>query len=558
MSGTRTTAKLEELDGWLREPEGERLEFKEAKANFHFETLAKYCAALSNEGSGKMILGVTDKRPRRVVGSAAFAEPGRTVAGLIGKLGIQITSEEIRHANGRVLVFHVPSRPVGVPIQYDGVYWSRAGDELRPISPDRLRRIFEESGPDFSAEFHPEARIDDLDPALAARFRDMWMRKSGNAALARVSVRQLLEDAELMAGGKITRAALVLLGTRAALGKYLAQAELVFEYRSSEASIPFQQRIEFRSGFLGYLDELWNTINLRNEVLHYREGFFVGDIPAFNEAVVREAFLNALAHRDYRLPGSIFIRQFPRRMEIVSPGGFPPGINSVNLLWRQSPRNRRIADACAKCGLVERSGQGANRMFEESIKEGKPRPDFTGTDDYQVEVTLRGEIQNPAFLGFLQKIGAEHLATFSTRDILVLDAIQREERLPEDLKERLPQLLDQGIVERIGRGGGARFILSRKFHSFLGQEGAYTRRKGLDRETNKALLVRHLTGVKGSGAAFTELQQVLPALSRRQIQGLLEDLRRAGKVVLEGKRRYALWRLAVERQESARKEKDGA
>ena len=40
------------------------------------------------------------------------------------------------------------------------------------------------------------------------------------------------------------------------------------------------------------------------------------------------------------------------------------------MLWRQSPRNRRIADACAKCGLVERSGQGANRMFEESIKEG--------------------------------------------------------------------------------------------------------------------------------------------------------------------------------------------
>ena len=173
----------------------------------------------------------------------------------------------------------------------------------------------------------------------------------------------------------------------------------------------------------------------------------MGDIPAFNEAVVREAVLNALAHRDYRLPGSIFVRQFPRRLEIVSPGGFPPGIHATNLLWRQSPRNRRIADDCAKCGLVERSGQGANRMFEESIKEGKPRPDFTRTDDYQVELTLRGEIQNPAFLGFLQKIGSERLATFGTRDLLVLDAVQREEPLPEDLKEHLPHLLDEGIVE---------------------------------------------------------------------------------------------------------------
>jgi ATP-dependent DNA helicase RecG len=537
------SATLEELDGWLSEPEGERLEFKEAKANFHFETLAKYCAALSNEGGSKMIFGVTDRRPRRVVGSAAFDEPGRTVAGLINRLGIQITSEEIHHANGRVLVFHVPPRPVGVPIQCDGVFWSRAGDELRPLSPDRLRRVFEESGPDFSAELHPDAGLGDLDPALIERFREMWMRKSGNAALSSITSRQLLGDAELLAGDKITHAALVLFGTRSALGRRFGQAELVFEYRSSEASVPFQQRIEFRSGFLGYLDELWATINLRNEVLHYREGFFVGDIPAFNEAVVREAVLNALAHRDYRLPGSIFVRQFPRRLEIVSPGGFPPGINAANLLWRQSPRNRRIADACAKCGLVERSGQGANRMFEESIKEGKPRPDFTGTDDYQVELTLHGVIQNPAFLGFLQKIGVERLATFGTRDLFVLDSLQREEPLPDDLKDRLPHLLDQGIIERIGRGRGSRLILSRGLYDFMGKGGIYTRQKGLDRETNKTLLLRHIKENAASGSGLPELEQVLPALSRYQVQKLIQELRAAGRISLwpPATRRGARW-----------------
>ena len=83
------SATLEELDAWLSEPEAERLEFKEAKSNFHFETLAKYCAALANEGGGKIIFGVTDRRPRRVVGSSAFEEPGRTVASLIRRLGIQ-------------------------------------------------------------------------------------------------------------------------------------------------------------------------------------------------------------------------------------------------------------------------------------------------------------------------------------------------------------------------------------------------------------------------------------------------------------------------------------
>jgi ATP-dependent DNA helicase RecG len=535
------SAIVSELEDWLLEPESERLEFKEAKSNFHFETLAKYCAALANEGGGKIILGATDKRPRQVVGTAAFKEPGRTVAGLAGRLGIQVTVEEIHHTSGRVLVFHVPPRPVGVPIQYEGVYWSRSGDELRALPSDRLRRIFDESGPDFSAELHPAAGLDDLDPTLIERFREMWMRKTANAALATAAPRQLLEDAELLADDKVTHAALILLGTRQALGKRLAQAELIFEYRTSEASIPFQQRIEFRSGFLGYLDELWKTINLRNEVLQYREGFFIGDIPAFNEAVVREAVLNALAHRDYRLPGSVFVRQFPRRMEIVNPGGFPPGITAENLLWRQSPRNRRIADACAKCGLVERSGQGANRMFEESIKEGKPKPDFTGTDDYQVELTLRGEIQNPDFLRFLQKIGAEQLSTFGTRDILVLDAIQREQPLPSDLRDQLPHLLDEGVIERIGRGRGARFILSRGLYGFLGKGGAYTRQKGLDRETNKALLYKHIEENREGGSAFRELEQVLPALTRNQVQKLLQEMKLEGQIRLTGSRRGGRW-----------------
>ena len=66
------TVSTNELQTWLNSREDEHLEFKEAKANFHFETLVKYCVALANEGGGRMILGVTDKLPRTVVGSRAF------------------------------------------------------------------------------------------------------------------------------------------------------------------------------------------------------------------------------------------------------------------------------------------------------------------------------------------------------------------------------------------------------------------------------------------------------------------------------------------------------
>ena len=68
------TVSLNELESWLDAGEDEHLEFKEAKTRFDFETLVKYCVALANEGGGRVILGVTDKQPRTVVGSQAFSK----------------------------------------------------------------------------------------------------------------------------------------------------------------------------------------------------------------------------------------------------------------------------------------------------------------------------------------------------------------------------------------------------------------------------------------------------------------------------------------------------
>ena len=143
-----------------------------------------------------------------------------------------------------------------------------------------------------------------------------------------------------------------MLGTRKALGRLLAQAEVVFEYRSNEEPGPANQRVEFRRGFLGFFDELLGLIAGRNDLQHYQEGLFVWDIPTFNERTCREAILNAIAHRDYRSGASAFVRQYPRPLVIESPGGFPPGINAENLLYRQYARNRLLAESLARCGFA--------------------------------------------------------------------------------------------------------------------------------------------------------------------------------------------------------------
>jgi ATP-dependent DNA helicase RecG len=371
--------------------------------------------------------------------------------------------------------------------------------------------------------------------------RKMWVQKSGNESLHGLDTEQLLSDAELVMDGGVTYAALVLLGTHRALGRHLPHAEVIFEYRSSEASIPYQQRREFREGFFLFDEELWKAIDARNEVYQYEEGLFVGDIPTFDRRVVREALLNAVSHRDYRNGGSTFVRQFPGKLEVVSPGGFTAGVTPENMLWKQAPRNRRIADVFAKCGLVERSGQGARLMFERSIRDGKLRPDFSGTDDYEVFLSLHGEVRDPRFLEYFGKVGQETLATFSTQDFLVVDLIHREQPVPPDLQDRLPRLLELGVIESQGRRSNKTYFLSRRFYTALGERGTYTRRRGLDKETNKALLLRHIEDSQDEGARFEELSQVLPSLSRDQIQNLMRELKGEGHIHVVGKTRAARW-----------------
>lgn len=349
---------------------------------------------------------------------------------------------------------------------------------------------------------------------------------------------QLLADAELLVGGKVTVAALVLFGTREALGRLLSQSELVFEYRSSDASGPAQARNEFRQGFFSWYDELWDTINLRNDLQHFQSGLFVLDVPTFNERAVREAVLNAVSHRDYRMAGSVFVRQYQRRIEIVSPGGLPPGITYENILWEQSPRNRRLAEAFARAGLVERAGQGMNLIYESCIRESKAVPDFSHSDPAHVWVTLHGELRNSDFLRVLERIGKERVDLFSTEELIALERVFEGLPLDNHLLTAIPPLVEDGFLESTNRARPA-FVLARKLHAAMRQSGVYTRRKGLDRETNKQLLLKHIQ--ESHGAKMEEFKQVLPFLERSQIQVLLRELKEAGNIHNHGATKAARW-----------------
>ena len=105
---------LQKLKKWIRLAESEHLEFKQAGRQFDSEKLTRYCVALANEGGGKLILGVTDKPPRQIAGTEAFPDVGKTQAQLLDRLHLRIDMEEMVHPDGRIVIVHIPSRPIAL------------------------------------------------------------------------------------------------------------------------------------------------------------------------------------------------------------------------------------------------------------------------------------------------------------------------------------------------------------------------------------------------------------------------------------------------------------
>ena len=527
--------------------EGERFEFKAAGTRFSFTELQKYVSAISNEGGGGIVFGVSNDRPRKVIGSHAFEQPERTRKGLIESLRINVDFEVFNEGtDDRVLVFSVPSRPIGLPVQADGIAWWRDGDSLVPMPEDVRAKIYGESGLDFSAEVCKGATFADLDPDAIETFRQVWMEKRGNKRIANVSREQLLKDCEaLNRKGEITYAALILFGTREALGEFLGNAETVFEYRASDASGPAGKREEFREGFFLYFDRLWELIDARNLKLPYQEGFFLYDVYAYNERAVREAVLNAVCHRNYQLPGSVFVRQYPDKIVFESPGGFIGGITPENVIDRQSARNRRLAEILGRCGLVERSGQGMNLIYEESIKDAKSLPDFDGTNDSRVRLTLGAVMVDDSIIRLLKAIGDKTLSSFATEDFIAVRSALMGERPTAAAKKRVPRLVALGVLERVGR---TKVLVARQYYKAIGKGGSFTRLKGLDNDTNKALLKKHMKEMGNPGLRRSDFQFVLPALGIRQIQWLLKAMEANREVYALGRTSAARWYLGEKPQ----------
>lgn len=534
---------LEEFNIWLKRPEGINLEFKEARNQFSKDKdLPDYCAALANEGGGKLVLGVNDSG--RIVGTKAFLGDRHKLSNkLLNNLGIRVDVEELSHPDGRALIFHIPSRPLGQTIKSTGNYRCpmRAGESLVEMDDLTLKRILNESSPDFSDQIVEELSKDDLDETAIQKLRALCFEKSQNQNYLNQSLDQFLVDLGLMTDSGINYAALILLGKKEILDKYLPEAEIILEWRQIPGKTAYDYRKNWRDPFFNIFEDIWHELDKRNLRTPYREGFIQCEILSFDKNSIREAVLNAVAHRDYALKGRVvFITASPESFVIESPGGFLPGITPENALYKRSWRNQRLAEIFEKAGLIERSGQGLDIIFEKTIRDGKGMPDLSRSDAYSVILEIPATVKDTNFILFLEKVANEKQVSFSFDEILELEKIRKQQIITKP--EHKKRFLSLGIIEKIGRTKGAKYILSHKYYIYEGKPGIYTKLSGIPREKQKELIVRHIQ--KNGKGFMKDLRDIFPELKPMDISNLLRELRLDGKIIHKGSKSKGYWLLA--------------
>lgn len=490
-----------------------------------------YVTALCNEKGGSLVIGMEDKYPHKVVGTSQNENStGELEANIYRDTGIRPKIYELyedeAEKKGRVLVIDVPPRPAGTVFKFEDVPLMRVGEELKPMSDEVYLSIIQENEPDFSQQVCRDATLDDLDPDALSVLKEKYAKKQNNPIFLTLSNRQILSDLQLITDEGITNAAVILLGKEDFIKRVYPQASVMLEYRHSESQITFDNRISYSQPFFIMIDRLWHDIDLRNGKFQIKEGPYIFDVPYFNEEVIRESINNAITHRDYTRHSETVIKQYPQKLIVTNAGGFPHGVTIDNLLTVPStPRNRLLADVLSKTGIVERSGQGIDKIFYRTLSEGKEAPDYSGSDAFNVELILSAIIQDKAFALFIESV-QQNLAEdnkLSVFEIVVLDKIRRNEKTTALDKAVIKQLMDRNLIEKRGKTNGIHYILCRSYYEFTGNTAEYSKKSDWNTSQVTSIIIPFLT--KYNKAKMGDFVKLLDGhLTRRQVRVYIQHM----------------------------------
>ena len=464
---------------------------------------------------------------------------------------------DVQHPDGRVVVMAIQA-PRGAPLAFDGVRYIRVSSHKTKLSDhaDKERRIWSLLGQqsDWTGEVVRDATLDDLDPAAvdAARVRFIEYLLKGEAdsskheqiklAAQAWDVPTLLNKARVTKAGRITRAALLLLGKDES-AHFLSPVDAKLSWVLRDAQNRTESSHHFGMPLLLSTDQLFGRI--RNVTVEQMPDgtLFPTAIPRYDSWVIREALHNCIAHQDYRLGGKVNVVEHPDRLVFSNLGQFiPPSVEWM--IEHQSPpehyRNQWLIDAMIRLRMIDQVGSGIRRMFQTQRDRFFPLPDYVLDEaDHgypRVEVTIPGQVLDVNYSQLLMK-----RTDLPLRQVLLLDRVEKKKALqPQDVQE----LRAGKLVE----GRSPNLYVSARVADWTNQKAAYIRNRGLDDKYYRKLVTDYLakygraTRKELDELLLSKLPDVLDATQKAsKVRNLLQAMRREGLVHRVGPKATAIW-----------------
>ena len=429
--------------------------------------IAEAMTALANAHGGLIIVGAANARRITGVSDPDMAREMMASAALMPTPPLILPLPELVEVDGRTLC--VTQVPPGLPHVYSlrGQYLVRSGRETRPLMPHELRiLLLNRSEASFESQTPRGVSMEDLDSDKIQAYRELLglppEEDIDDLLLSRGCV------AETEKGLRPTIAGILLFGKNPQ--RWLRSAEITaVRYAGPTMSDDF-----IRDDIRGVLAEqirraeAFVKANMRRGMRI--NGFEREEILEYPISVVREAIVNAVAHRDYSIRGdNIRVLMFSDRMEVYSPGRLPGHVTLDNLVDERYSRNEAIVQVLAEMGFIERLGYGIDRMIAVCEQEGLPRPDFSETSA-GFRVTIYSHA--PELVGAGPPANLFSHLQLNPRQEKALAFLQTHRRItnrdyqtlcpdasPETLRRDLADLVDKGLILKIGQKRATYYIL---------------------------------------------------------------------------------------------------
>lgn len=526
-----TTDEFWERFGQL---EHERLDFKRRPS----QGLDHVFAAMAMTDGGLVVLGIADDR--QLVGCPKSQDVQDIVMRAAHGCGVDVQLKEIRVGRHRLTAVAVPEVRGRIVTTTDGRLLRRVGSSNLPLLGDALARfVTERTERSAEEEVVPSLELDDLDVDLVSRA----LVGAGRPATTRSGLIRALVDlgvanaAGPLGDAEVMRAAVLLFAANAQ--KYVPSASVQLVRRTGVGPGPgaTEQRAQYSGPLPSLLGHVLSFIDRHTGKTETVVGAHREAVAEYPIAVVREAVLNALAHRDYGLAGAtVDVTVWQDRIEIRSPGPLPGHITIDNIREEHYSRNRRVMHVLKLLGLVEEYGEGVDRMFREMEARLMDPPTFVATPS-SVTVTLKSRsVLSVEDQVWLSLVGHVDLSP-QERRLLVLaknegSVTRRRVRAvisDADAEALLSTAVTKGLLVRRGERGGASYQLSDEVVVRAGAAGLEAR----SRQRQILLDEMHRRG----GLSTSEAAEILRQGDKTLVRTLLNDLVSARLAVARGKTR---------------------